>query len=96
MKAVNGGGYKFDGDICRISFSQTCKRSSMTYCALVWSSLEYESVTWLPFTARNITKLKRVQRRAMKIILETEDGYEVRGVPPFFYVLLIFFIYIKL
>ena len=31
-----------------------------------------------PFTARNITKLERVQRRATKFILKTEDDYEVR------------------
>ena len=38
--------------------------------------LEYEYVVWSPFTVRNITKLERVQRRATKFILKTEDGYE--------------------
>ena len=31
-----------------------------------------------PFIARNITKLERMQRRATKFILKTEDDYEVR------------------
>ena len=48
------------------------------YCALVRSQLEYGSVVWSPFTARNITKLERVQRRTTKFILKTEDDYEVR------------------
>ena len=48
------------------------------YCALVRSQLEYGSVIWSPFTARNITKLERVQRRKTKFILKTEDNYEVR------------------
>ena len=48
------------------------------YCALVRSQLEYGSVVWSPFTARNITKLERVQRCATKFILKTEDDYEVR------------------
>ena len=48
------------------------------YCALVRSQLEYGSVVWSPFTARNITKLERVQRRATKFILKTEHDYEVR------------------
>ena len=48
------------------------------YCALVRSQLEYRSVVWSPFTARNITKLETVQRRASKFILKTEDDYEVR------------------
>ena len=47
-------------------------------CALVRSQLEYGSVVWSPFTARNITKLERVQRRATKFILKTEDDHEVR------------------
>ena len=46
------------------------------YCTLVRSQLEYGSVVWSPFTARNITKLERVQRRATKFILKTEYDYE--------------------
>ena len=50
------------------------------YCTLVRSQLEYGSVVWPPFTARNITKLERVQRRATKFILiiKTDDDYDVR------------------
>ena len=40
--------------------------------------LEYGSVICSPFTARNITKLERVQRHATKFILKSEDDYEVR------------------
>ena len=40
--------------------------------------LEYGSVVWSPFTARNITKLERVQHRATKFILKTDDDYDVR------------------
>ena len=47
------------------------------YCALNRSQLEYGSVVWSPFTARNITKLERVQRRTTKFILKTENDYEV-------------------
>ena len=36
------------------------------YCTLVRSQLEYGSVVWSPFTARNITKLERVQRHTTK------------------------------
>ena len=43
------------------------------YCALVRSQLENGSVVWSPFTARNITKLERVQCRTIKFILKTED-----------------------
>ena len=45
---------------------------------MVRSQLNYGSVVWSPFTARNITKLERVQRHATKFILKTEDDYEVR------------------
>ena len=48
------------------------------YCTLVRSQLEYGSVVWSPFTARNITKLESVQRRATKFILKTDDDYDVR------------------
>ena len=42
------------------------------YCTLVRSQLEYGSVVWSPFTARNITKLERVQHRTTKFILKTD------------------------
>ena len=48
------------------------------YCALVRSNVEYCSVVWSPYTKRNIEKVERVQRRATKFILETEDNYETR------------------
>ena len=48
------------------------------YCALARSQLEYGSVVWSSFTTRNITKLERVQHRATKFILKTEDDYKVR------------------
>ena len=47
------------------------------YSALVISELEYGSGVWSPFTARNITKLERVQCCATKFILKTEDDHEV-------------------
>ena len=39
------------------------------YCTLVRSQVEYGSVVWSPHTARNIDKLKRIQRRGTKLIL---------------------------
>ena len=48
------------------------------YCALVRSNVEYCSVVWSPYTKKNIEKLERVQRRATKWILKTEDNYETR------------------
>ena len=48
------------------------------YCALFWSNVEYCSVVWSPYTKRNIEKVEKVQRRATKFILKTEDNYETR------------------
>ena len=48
------------------------------YCSLVRSYLEYCSVVWSPYTKRNTDKLERVQRRATKFILKTDDPYEIR------------------
>ncbi|XP_068753947.1 uncharacterized protein [Montipora capricornis] len=46
------------------------------YCALVRSNVEYCSVVWSPYTKKNIEKVEKVQRRATKFILKTEDNYE--------------------
>ena len=46
------------------------------YLALVRSQLEYCSVVWSPHTSRNVSKLERIQRRATKSILKTNDDYE--------------------
>ena len=43
------------------------------YLALVRSQLESCSVVWSPHTSRNISKLERIQRRATKFILKTND-----------------------
>ena len=48
------------------------------FCALVRSQLEYCTVVWSPQTARNINKLERIQRRATKFILKTDDDYDTR------------------
>ena len=48
------------------------------YCSLVRSNLEYCSVVWSPYTKRNIDKLERVQRRATKSILKSDDPYDIR------------------
>ena len=48
------------------------------YCALVRSQLEYCTIVWSPHTARNINKLERIQRRASKFILKTDNDYETR------------------
>lgn len=48
------------------------------YCALVRSQLEYCTIVWSPFTARNINRLERIQRRATKFILKTDDDYNTR------------------
>ena len=48
------------------------------YCSLVCSNLEYSSVVWSPNTKRNIDKLERVQRRATKFILKSNDPYDIR------------------
>ena len=46
------------------------------FCALVRSQLEYCTVVWSPQTARNINKLEKIQRRATKFILKTDDDYD--------------------
>ena len=43
------------------------------FCALVRSQLEYCTVVRSPQTARNINKLEKIQRRATKFILKTDD-----------------------
>ena len=48
------------------------------FCSLVRSNLEYCSVVWSPFTKRNIDKLERIQRRATKFILKSNDQYDIR------------------
>ena len=48
------------------------------YCALVSSQLEYCTVVWSPYTARNINKLEGIQRIATKFILKTDDDYDTR------------------
>ena len=48
------------------------------YCVLVRSQLEYCTIVWSPHPARNINKLERIQRRASKFILKTDDDYETR------------------
>ena len=48
------------------------------YCALVRSNVEYCSVVWSPYTKKNTEKLEKVQKRATKFILKTEDNYEAR------------------
>ena len=45
-------------------------------CALVKSQLEYCTIA--PHSPRNINKLERIQRRASKFILKTDDDYETR------------------
>ena len=40
------------------------------HCASVRSQLECCTIVWLPFTARNINKLERIQRTASKFILK--------------------------
>ena len=48
------------------------------YLALVRSQLEYCSVVWSLHRSKNISKLERIQRRATKFILKTNDDYEQR------------------
>ena len=63
---------------------RTCKDLKDTatlktlFCSLVRSNLEYCSVVWSPFTKRNIEKLERIQRRATKFILKSNDQYDIR------------------
>ena len=39
-----------------------------TFCALVRSVLEYGSVIWSPYTARDIQAVEKIQRRATKMV----------------------------
>ena len=48
------------------------------YCSLVRSNLKYCSVVWSPYTKRNTDKLERVHRRATKLILKSDDPYDIR------------------
>ena len=48
------------------------------FCALVRSQFEYCTVVWSPQTARNINKLEKIQTRATKFILKTDDDYDTR------------------
>ena len=48
------------------------------YCALERSNLEYCCLIWSPYTTKGIEKLERVERRATKFILKTEDTYACR------------------
>ena len=48
------------------------------FCSLITSNLEYCSVVWSPFTKRNIENLERIQRRATKFILKSNDQYDIR------------------
>ena len=48
------------------------------YCSLVHSNLEYCSEVWSPYTKRNTDKLERVQRRATKLILKSDNPYDIR------------------
>ena len=48
------------------------------YCSLFRSNLECCSVVWSPFTKGNIGKLERIQRRATKLILKSNDQYDIR------------------
>ena len=45
---------------------------------MVRSQLEYCTVVWSPQTARNINKLEKIQTRATKFILKTDDDYDTR------------------
>ena len=47
------------------------------YCSLIRSNLKYSSVVWSPYTKINTDKLERVQRRATKFILKSEDPYDI-------------------
>ena len=38
----------------------------------------FSTVVWSPYTKRNTDKLERVQRRATKFILKSDDPYDIR------------------
>ena len=46
------------------------------YCSLVRSQLEYSSIVRSPRTGRNIDLIERVQKRATKLILKSDNNYE--------------------
>ena len=48
------------------------------YCSLVRSQLEYSSIVRSPHTRRNIDLIERVQKRATKLILKSDNNYESR------------------
>ena len=48
------------------------------YCTFVRSQLEYCTVVWSSYTARNVNKLERIQWRATKFILKTDVEYDTR------------------
>ena len=48
------------------------------YCALVRSNLEYCSVIWSPYTKKGIEKMEKIQKRATKFILRSDDCYADR------------------
>ena len=62
---------------------RTCKDLKDTatlktlFCSLVRSNLEYCSVVWSPFIKRNIDKLERIQHRATKFILKSNDQHDI-------------------
>lgn len=47
------------------------------YWSLVRSNLEYCLVVWYPYRKRNIDKLEGVQRRATKLILKSDDSFDI-------------------
>ena len=38
--------------------------------------MEYRSIIWSPHTRRNIDLIERVQKRATKLILKSDNNYE--------------------
>ena len=64
-----------------VLIKRTCKGldDPKTLCTLVRSNLKYCSVVWSPYTKRDTTdKLERVQRRATKFILKSDDPNDIR------------------
>ena len=43
------------------------------YCTLVRLQVEYESVVWSPYTARNVHKLERIHRREQNLFSEKRN-----------------------